>query len=282
MVKVVVYANKNHAGLVNLYSSFKTCSGWEVTNIGHNDLWQGWTTRMKAYLLYCQSCDPSEYIVLSDAFDVLCIRSSEGFMEAIATNYDITRIVVGAENMCYPHNCVQLHKYWESKPSAPENKYCNGGMMAGPAGQLAIMWEWCLKSGIHDDQIAIGNYMNEYVDRCQLDIDRIIVFNDYLASMKYTMREDRTLLYQDKVWLPFFIHFHGVNAVSSIPLFQNPWYPFMPGINYKQVGKQINGNDHIMDLPVSGQSYILGLFGERLIFLVIIIVLIIICCRVRR
>jgi hypothetical protein len=252
-------------------------------------IWKGWITRMKAYLEYCSQQDPEKLIVLSDAFDVLCIRDGTGFETAFNELAKLQQcdIIIGAETGC-DLNCFPPTTYWTLKDITAQckRKYVNGGLMAGRAKHLAKLWDWCCASTFtEDDQVALGHYVNCFPEKVYLDIDSVLFFNDHLAQTKYVFdSKTHDIIYENKCLKPFFVHFHGLNINASVPFFNlSNGQLFDVGKNYKLIGEHINGKgEHIIDFPPDKRGFILGtsiergvLVGFGALFLCIIIIVLI-------
>ncbi len=293
-MKLVSFSTSNHVGLENLKLSISKVNGWEHIIIGQNIKWKGWITRMKAYMDFCErQPNQDEIIVFSDAYDVLCLRSSDDFLKLYETHAK-GKIVIGAEIGCHPGNCVAPDQWW-SQNQIPEQyehtidfggcvvsespRFVNGGLVAGPANKIAQMWKWALENAFVDDQIALANYTNEHVNLIFLDINSIFFFNDYNAISKYTFNEDKSITDKNGTKNPFFIHFHGITARNFIAL-KNTKNLSEVGINYKEVGKQLNGDDHIIAFPADSRVCLV-IWIERSVFYIIIFILIAFLVMVR-
>lgn len=285
-MKIINFATENHVGLENLKLSIEKAGGWEQIRIGTDIKWQGWITRMKEYKKYCQELkNQDEIIVLSDAYDVLCLRSSIDFL-SLYNQYAQNKIIIGAEIGCHPGNCVAPNEWWNENNlnvdfkhikkgggiiSEEGPRFVNGGLIAGPAKKLSIMWEWALNEKFSDDQIALGNYTNQFPQEIFLDVDSNFFFNDYNATAKYILNEDNSISDDDgKMKTPFFIHFHGLTIGNFIP-FNNQKTLFDVGKNYKTVGKKLNGNDHINSFPTDSKTN-MAVWIERSVFYLLIFI----------
>lgn len=287
MVKVISYANANHVGLMNLQRSIQP--GWEHRVIGQGQVWKGWITRMKAYQEACASLPENELVVLCDAYDVLCLLPSDGF-QAVFDEFG-KAIVIGAEEFC-ALNCHAPTKWWNSNELTSSRKYCNGGLMAGYAGELAQMWQWTVERNFDDDQVGIGKFTDEHPEKVHLDMESKLVFNDDRAEMLYTFNPvDRSIVMGNKIFKSFFIHFPGFNLFRSVPffnLFQSK-NMFTVGKNYALVGSVVNGEHHITAFPADKRGSVIGICAERgiligfaTLFLVVAVVLAISIRRKKR
>lgn len=289
VMKLVCFSTSNHVGLENLKQSVNKNPGWDFTIIGTGTAWKGWQTRMKAYKDHCQSLPPNELVVLCDAYDVLCLKSPDGFQEKFIGFQK--SIVIGAESGC-DDNCHPPEHWWSVHNISPNTvlRFCNGGLMTGYAHALATMWEWALEKNFQDDQIACGNYMDTYPDRIHLDSQNTLFFNDVLASQKYQLAGiDNKLISNNRILDCYFIHFPGINIYTSVPFFKlfKPKELFEVGPNYKTIGEHVIGkNTLINDFTPDKRGSQTGLLIERIIFYgiagclgLVFIVLLILCLR---
>ncbi len=282
MIKVISFANLNHVGLINLQKSIQP--GWKPVVIGSGEKWEGWITRMNAYKEFCANLPEKELVVLCDAYDVLCLRDSAGFSDIFATFG--TDIVVGAESSC-ALNCHSPVNWWEHNnvPNNQPTRYFNGGLIAGLAGALAKMWQWIIEQKCADDQIGIGLYADQFVSTIHLDMNSKMFFNDHLAQTNYKFNaESRSIVLNNNILRPFFIHFQGVNIDSSVPFFNifRTSSQFQVGKNYVTVGKAINGSEHLTAYPADKRGSVLGICIERGVVagLAILFILTIVACIV--
>jgi len=277
-MKIVSFATENHVGLENLKLSLSKVNGWEHTIIGLNTKWKGWITRMQAYRDFCKNLEnQNEIIVFSDAYDVLCLQSSETFLE-LYQEFANDKIIIGAEIGCAA-NCFPPTQWWSENDIQKDakRKFVNGGLIAGSAKMIGTMWEWAIEQKFDDDQIALGHYTNTYPDLIFLDVNSLFFFNDHDAVSSYDIKEDNSLIENGKALKPFFIHFHGLNIHTSVPFTNSKKTLFEVGKNYKKVGAQINGDDHITSFPPDYRSSNLGIWVERsgffLLFFIFLFVL---------
>lgn len=275
-MKLISFANQNHGGLVNLKNSIK--DGWEHIILGKGVKWENWHTRSKAYIDYLSTLDPKEVVVLCDAFDVLCIRSSVDFL----TDFKSLdrKIVIGAENFCIG-NCIPPVQWWneEDVNFETEFKYVNGGLIAGECEALKLMYQWGINQNIIDDQMAIGNYANKFIQDVWIDINQVLFLNDTNATVKYIFNKYNysIKLNDGRTIKPYFIHFPGFASVGSYP-FLNIFKPskmFKMGENYITVGNAINGSKQINALPCNKTVTTIAMWIERSIYLLLILLIVV-------
>ncbi len=274
-MKLISFANYNHGGLVNLKNSLQ--NGWEHVILGQGVKWESWQTRTKSYINYVSTLPENEVVVLCDAFDVLCLRSSDNFLEDFKSLN--RKIVIGAETCCIG-NCVPPIQWWrnENMDSKNECKYVNGGLIAGEASALKLMYQWGLNQNIVDDQMALGSYTNKYPHDVWIDIDQVLFLNDPGASTIYKFNKyNKNVKFPcGKTIKPYFIHFPGFSNTGSTPLrtLFSPSKMFKMGENYIIVGNAINGTKQINALPCNTKVVNISMWIERSIYLVLILVVI--------
>ncbi len=278
-MKLISFANYNHGGLVNLKNSL-TNKNWEHCIIGKGVKWEGWTTRCKSYISFLSQLNKDEIVVLCDAFDVLCLKSSDDFLSKFES---LNRsIVIGAETTCCG-NCVPLSNWWLNEigdvHTTSQYKYCNGGLLAGKVESLLIIYQWILDKKIEDDQMGLGHYINEFPEKIWLDHEQVLFFNDGGAQKKYDFNKfNYSITFNDKQQItPFFIHFPGFSNTGSIPLLNllHPKSMFNSGKNYVSIGNILNGKQQINALPMNKPLFLQTIWTERAIYLAIILLILI-------
>lgn len=158
-------------------------NGWNYTLLG--DKWIGLMNRVIAYNKFLQSLDPNTVVILSDARDVVCVRSPKAFMEAYHSFH--SNFIVSMELFCdiktdIPDHyiggqCVPLVHYWKSKgiTSLPDRKFANAGLVAGRAGELCRWLQWTIDNKYENDQFALCNYINTFPERIAVDTSAILL-----------------------------------------------------------------------------------------------------------
>lgn len=153
---------------------------WEYKLIGKGDVWKGWPTRTRAYKAALDSMYDDQVVVISDARDVICMRSPRAFMEAFAEFG--TDIVASSELFCEGREdpderpevhtqCMPLRAYWKHRgfETPPDRQFINAGLLCGKAKALRAFYAWALEKGFVDDQLALGSYALAYPDRILCD-----------------------------------------------------------------------------------------------------------------
>lgn len=153
---------------------------WNYNIVGIGDKWEGFTTRTKSYYAHLKLLPEDQIVILSDARDVVCVRSPKAFVDAYASFKK--PIVVSMELVCggkmnVPDDfkffqCKPLTEYWRNlgMTDKPARKFVNAGLVCGRAGDLVKFYEWAIKNEFTDDQLALGHYMCSFPDQVGADI----------------------------------------------------------------------------------------------------------------
>jgi len=178
---LISYDNKPNEYTHNLIKSLDQ-QKWNYKMVGEGDVWNGVITKFHGYKDYLETLDNDIVVILSDARDVLCVRSPHRFMEGFNSfNADI---VVSMEQFCggkfnldttthYCSQCMPLDAYWKyhNITPLPNNKFVNSGLICGKVGALKTFLEWSLSNKYKDDQYALGCYMNKFPNRVRADYE---------------------------------------------------------------------------------------------------------------
>lgn len=215
MVLIAFVATKATTGSQNLTSTLIKFN-YDWARLGAGEKWQGWRYRMTLYRDFCRSLDPQKLIVCMDADDVLAVRSFDQAAFAECFQSFGRSIVVAAETVCFG-NCTPLDEYWSGHPNVPLRKYANAGVIMGSASELASMYQWMLDTGLEDDQVALGRFINAHPDKVALDSENRL-FYCYPTKSEYydpgikwdesnvlSLRDDLTGEDQS----PYLVHFPG-------------------------------------------------------------------------
>ena len=282
-IKVGVMMTSINAGGSNMLSALKKLE-WDFEVLGKNYKWNGWPTRMLAYADFCDKQDPKCIIIFVDAYDALPVRSPLKF-EELFTSFNVD-ILVGAEHFCW-FNCRPLEKYWleHSKINTHNNNYVQGGCVVGRAHALSKMYRWCLDNNYTDDQIGISNFIDNFPNNVALDHQNVISFHDNWGSTGIlSINEETNQLHVNRNELntnPYFIHFPGFLAWSSLPLL-NVSKPTETK-NYNFVGKHVLQDNFVLVGQVDSTAYSIGnIVGLVLLCLCFFICLILIFLIMRK
>lgn len=208
-----------------------------------------------------------EVVLLINSFDMLCLRSSHEF---IATYKNVDKdIVVGAT--CIKSN-VLPDKWWIKhgiNTNKTKYKYPDFSFTTGTVQSLL---DW-LQSGL-----TLIEYLNTHTEKVWIDIHHDLFFTDVNGdSTDYRFRnQDHSLILSTGAKIhPFFIHFPDVMLKGSMPFrhLLSPKTMFLPGKNYSKIGKELNGPEHIDQLPANPQQFQKSMWAERSVYLTIALIL---------
>lgn len=229
---VVSYCNHKkedkYENTMNLISTLES-NDWDYQIIGEGDKWNGFYSKIIGYRDFLKEMNPEKIIVLIDAHDVLCVRSSIRYMEHFK-KYN-KKIVVSMElfaesNMSYNFNksyyqTIWLGPYFQYYNIDPEKivnkkKYVNSGLISGYARDLYDFLNWSIENNYQDDQYALGAYMNLNPEKIYADIHAQLLHTSGFGVNNGLHHEEQI---NDSVTIAellgkkaFFIHIPGLNG----------------------------------------------------------------------
>jgi len=294
MVKILYVATKMTSGLSN-YEKTLDLFKYEHEKLGYGQIWGGWRFRMKLYMEACLK-EPSETIlVLTDADDVLCVKSGEGMLEKFLSFNK--SIVCTAEVTCNIGVCLPVDNYWKVRNQLNQSsyKYVNCGTMMGRAGALAKMWKWMLDNNFQDDQLGLCNYVNTFPELFHVDSTNSLFYvvpppvanatpliewqkNSNNISYVKSLRET----VDQSVCEPFFIHFAG-NFVQPAVFSALILHP--PKLLYDQMAQTLlkeNAMNMFQTNEVGRQVGVAVTWAMVLVLALIVVLLIIVAFIYRR
>ena len=242
---LITYDNKPNENTHRFIRTLKA-NAWDHILLGEGDVWEGWSTRMTAYRSCLTALPDDIVVVLSDARDVVCLRSPKAFLKGFASYKK--DMVVCMELMCGgkfdvpdTFNCVQcvpLYKYWAFHGIAekPLRKFVNNGLLAGTVKALRELLEWSIANEFKDDQLALGSYVNAFPDRVALDVEAHLLhttafgFNAGIQSI-HIQKHDSPTFAELFGRGAFFLHMPGVAGKGQ-------------GVVYDAVSKFIDDGIH--------------------------------------
>jgi hypothetical protein len=181
---VISYDNAPAENTKNFEQSLKK-NGWKYKFIGEGEVWRGFPNKLNGYYNCLKEIHDDKVVVVSDARDVFCLRSSKWFMHAYASME--SDFIVSAEIICSGKfeqetqlgNCVPVTEYWKhhgiKKDQMPLHRYVNSGLMVGKAKSIRHFLKWTIDTSQTDDQIALGRYINLNPSLCKLDTELRLV-----------------------------------------------------------------------------------------------------------
>jgi hypothetical protein len=202
-------------------------NGWGYKIVGTGETWEGWPTRMRAYSKILGTLPDDKVVILSDARDVVCVRSPKAFMDGFRKfNKDM---VVSMELLCggiidnptdaIRSQCKPVTNYWKHNniTTIPPRRYVNNGLVAGKAKALKVFMDWIIEHKFQEDQLGLGNYVNTFPDRVALDVEAEI-----LHTTTFGVNAGILSIHTQKHDSPTFAEFFGRGAFFlHIPGIQN-------------------------------------------------------------
>jgi GR25 family glycosyltransferase involved in LPS biosynthesis len=185
---LITYDNKP-TDATRFFQKTLDANGWEHALIGEGEMWEGlqFSKRVLAYYNYIQTLPDEKIVVLSDARDVLCVRSPTAFIDGfrsfgkdIVTSMELSwnsKIAVPSDY--FPQDASRLLQYWKHQ-AAPVRRYVNMGLVAGTVKALKHCLPWvyaAMKTTTvpECDQYSFANYMNTFPERVAADTGAILL-----------------------------------------------------------------------------------------------------------
>jgi hypothetical protein len=226
---VITYDNQPTENTRFYINTLKT-NKWDYILLGKDEVWEGWTTRTKAYLNILKTLPQNKVVVLTDARDVICCRSSSAFMDAF---HSFSKdIVVCMELMCdnlldQPDDyiglqCHPIQNYWKyhSIHPIPDRKYVNNGLVVGKVCKLIEVLKYNVDNKYLDDKYALGSYINKNPAAVGVDIHADILhtscFGVYAGMMDiHKQKIDSPTLAELFGRAAFFLHIPGIGQIKG-------------------------------------------------------------------
>jgi hypothetical protein len=157
---------------------------WQYAFISISDTYKAHRDKLDGYRQMLNMLPPDKIVVLSDSRDVFCCRNVKAFMNGYRSLK--SDFIVSMELFCNKTTavvtkpipqCVPLVKYWKhhKREEWPMRKYVNSGLIVGKAINLIDFFNYATEHEFHDDQEALGDYMNNYPDKVLADIDATLL-----------------------------------------------------------------------------------------------------------
>lgn len=203
-------------------------NGWDYKIIGEGETWVDSRNKMNGYSNFLRTLPEDQVVVLSDARDVVCVRSPKAFMDAY--NIFEKNIVASMELFCEGHfnvdenyqgiQCKPLHRYWKHYGihPFPARKFANSGLIAGTVKALIQYHDWIIEKKFTDDQLALGSYMVEFPDRVGADYSATL-----LHSSGFGINAGRASIHVQKHDSPTLAELFGCGA----------FFLHLPGLSFK-------------------------------------------------
>jgi hypothetical protein len=200
-------------------------NNWDYMIVGKGEIWKGFIGRTIKYNDILSSLPSNKIVVLSDARDVYCCRTSKSFIEAFNTfnqkNIISTELfLLGKLN--WTDEMIKNYDLWQGVPvtnywnyhnikNLPDRKYVNAGLIAGKVSNLIDQLTWqidfCNKNKITDDQLALTHYINTFPEKIILDHNASI-----LHTSTFGVNAGIQNVHIQKTDSPSFAEFYGRGA----------------------------------------------------------------------
>jgi len=208
---------------------------WTCALIGEGEQWLGFRSKLVGYKQFLNTLPDEKLVVLSDARDVVCVRSPTAFYEGFSSFQK--DIVVSMELLCCGKfdvdesfkgsQCIPLTQYWKHHGIAklPDRKFVNSGLIAGRAIHLRHFLGWALDNLFKDDQFALGCYMNTFPERVAADYDALLLHtttfgvNAAIQSI-HIQKHDSPTFAEFFGRGAFFLHIAGLGGKGQIVIYK--------------------------------------------------------------
>lgn len=184
--------------------------------LGHG---KSWKPKLEWYRDELKSsCRPSEWVVLTDAWDVVFQGSKNDLFEHLAAHIPPDTVLISGEKNCWPDVGEQVNY-----PMGPTPwMFVNSGGIAGRAQDLhkALSWglDFLMPYYLEDDQrFWTIMFLLQCTGRASATVPRIAI--DYNCEIFQTMfllmggelliREEGKLVNNRTTTMPFFLHWNG-------------------------------------------------------------------------
>lgn len=272
-IKILCVATRNSGYYEILQESCKKFN-YELITLGWGQKWQGFIWKHKLYYQYLKTVKSNEIIMLSDAYDVVCLRHSQHLIKEFK-NYK-TKILFGDQS------AITTHFSFNSL-----SKIRCSGSIIGYAKYLTKLEKWMSNSKMenkfnNDDQMILKvisekhpYFFNNYT---KIDISQKLFFitdGDLLFSLSYNCINDiglkvnkinntnpEVVIKNNEDIKPCILH--GASAINLTPLLRELGY---------QVKDTVKPN-YLFKLPQFG-SMLGYLIKINIIYQIILILLII-------
>jgi hypothetical protein len=236
---------------------------WDYMIVAKGEKWEGFLGRTIKYNKVLKTLPPNKIVILSDARDVYCCRTSHSFIEAFNTFNG--KIIVSAELfLCSRLNWtdeeiktsnfiqgIPVTNYWNyhNIKNLPNRKYVNAGLITGKVSNLIEQTDWmiefCLKNNKNDDQLALTRYINKFPEQIILDSDANILHTSTFGvnagiQNVHIQKLDSPTLAEFFGRAAFFLHIPGSANKGQGAIYNYCWKILELGICSKELLKLYN------------------------------------------
>ena len=247
-VKIVAFANDpDEPMLVNFIRSLQKYN-YDYKIVGTGVKWENFMTKIKGCLDYIRTLDPTQLIVIVDAYDVLATGPSDELVKKYQS-YGKS-LVVGSETYCGA-NCIPVDNWWQSRPQG-KIRYANGGFYMGPVSKILQILNFMLVLGIKDDQEALCTYVNTYPEDIALDTGTKLVANITPLDFHYLDFQNGRIQHKLTNEYPCFVHTPG--KTGDVMIRTNYVGMHVLGDDYNKTPLPITFNEMVKKIPVFFQK----------------------------
>jgi len=259
-IKVLYTATKSTSGLYNYEKSLDKFD-YNHTRLGKGLPWTGFRVKIKAYMEACMSETPNSIVVLTDADDVLAVKSQENLLDLY---FSFGKpIIVSTETICLSHCCKPIDKYWDiqKQPNKSSYKYANSGTIIGVANELYQMYKWIYDNNYEDDQIGVCEYIQHFPEKFYMDVNSqfFLVYSpqnvtNFQIQWDGSSISSMTDPVDKQTCSPFFVHFAGNFVLYQIT---KNFLPNQSQHIYNHIASKILDSGDVMDVyqPNTTSSY---------------------------
>lgn len=201
---VITYSNRDNAGERNYIKSLEKL-GYNYSILGKGEKWEGFMTKIKAYLRYAEESEEEKLLVITDCYDVLAVRGPEVLLTKWKERKSNKPILFSSEVNSGINNCTSLDSYWGEKVR-PKNSFLNSGFFMGKARDLVKTLRYAVESKEKDDQMAMCFFADERREEVELDTESKIVGTILIPDAFSYKMEGEKIRRIDTDTYPAFIH----------------------------------------------------------------------------
>lgn len=231
---------------------------WDYMIVGKGEKWSGFITRTIKYNAILKTLPAEKIVVLTDARDVYCCRTSGSFIDGFNTFGGKTIVsselfLMGSMNFIEEDlkktdfwQGIPLNNYWKYHgiTNLPHRKYVNAGLICGQASKLIEQTNWqinfCIQNNITDDQLSLCHFIEEHPDKVILDTDAILLHTSTFGvnagiQQQHIQKIDSPTFAEFYGRSAFFLHIPGTMNKGQREIYNTCWEIIQRGICSKKI-----------------------------------------------